>query len=83
MTEIIDAICEEVVIIVTEDEHREELAWGLSEDEVLPVGVHTFHRGGFLQRHGLDANHVNRLTAPRLETLASSISWQRKTICPK
>lgn len=64
----------EIIIAITEDEYLAERARGFEEDEVLPAGIHTFRRGGFLKRHGFDANQVNRPTARRMETLASSIS---------
>jgi hypothetical protein len=64
----------EIIVTITEDEYHAECARGFEEDEVLPAGIHTFRRGGFLHRHGLDANQVNRPTARRMETLAPSIS---------
>lgn len=36
---------------ITEEEYLEDLAAGLSEDEVLKPGRHKYIRGGFLKRH--------------------------------
>jgi uncharacterized protein (DUF4415 family) len=44
----------EVVIDVTEEEYQADLAKGLREDEVLKPGRHTFKRGNFPARHGLN-----------------------------
>ncbi len=41
----------EIIIEVTQEEYDEQLATGLSEDEVLKPGRHIFRRGGFLERH--------------------------------
>ncbi len=42
---------DEGYIEITEEEYLEDLAAGLSEDEVLKPGRHKFIRGGFLKRH--------------------------------
>jgi len=42
---------QEIVVDVTEEEFRADLARGLTEDEVLHPGRHIFRRGGFLARH--------------------------------
>ncbi len=41
----------EIIVDVTEEEYRRDLATGLQEDEVLKPGRHKFKRGGFLARH--------------------------------
>lgn len=41
----------EIVIEVTQEEYDQQLATGLTEDEVLKPGRHIFRRGGFLERH--------------------------------
>jgi uncharacterized protein (DUF4415 family) len=43
----------EIIVEVTEEEYRRELAAGLHEDEVLKPGRHKFKRGGFIARHGI------------------------------
>ncbi len=42
---------DEGYVEITEEEYLEDLASGLSEDEVLKPGRHKFIRGGFLKRH--------------------------------
>jgi hypothetical protein len=42
---------ETVIIEVSEEDYRRDLAAGLDEDEILKPGRHTFKRGGFLARH--------------------------------
>ena len=42
---------DEGYITVTEEEYQEQLARGLSEEEVFKPGRHKFIRGGFLKRH--------------------------------
>ena len=44
---------EEIVVDVTEEEYKKDLARGLHEDEVMKPGRHRFRRGGFLSRHGI------------------------------
>ena len=41
----------EIIIEVTQEEYDEQLASGLTEDEVLKPGRHIFRRGGFRERH--------------------------------
>ncbi len=41
----------EIVVEVTPEQFAAQLAAGLSEDEVLKPGKHTFVRGGFRARH--------------------------------
>ena len=41
----------EIIVKVTADQHAEQLAEGLTDDEVLKPGKHTFRRGGFRERH--------------------------------
>jgi uncharacterized protein (DUF4415 family) len=52
----------EIIVDVTEEEYRRDLAKGLREDEVLKPGRHKFKRGGFLARHNIkpdqDASQV-------------------------
>ncbi len=44
---------------VTEEEYQEDLASGLSEEEVFKPGRHKYIRGGFLKRHpNLDPANV-------------------------
>lgn len=43
----------EIIIDVTEEEYKSDLARGLHEDEVMRAGRHKFRRGGFLSRHGI------------------------------
>ncbi len=43
---------EEIIVDVTEEEYKSDLAHGLHEDEVMRAGRHKFRRGGFLSRHG-------------------------------
>jgi uncharacterized protein (DUF4415 family) len=40
----------DVVVEVTKEQHKAQLALGLSEDEIVPSGKHTFRRGGFRER---------------------------------
>ena len=42
---------ETVIIEVSEENYRRDLAAGLDEDEVLKPGRYTLKRGGFLARH--------------------------------
>lgn len=42
---------ETVIIEVSEEDYRRDLAAGLDEDEILKPGRHKFKRGGFLARH--------------------------------
>jgi len=42
---------ETVIIEVSEENYRRDLAAGLDEDEVLKPGRHKLRRGGFLARH--------------------------------
>jgi hypothetical protein len=42
---------ETVIIEVSEEDYRRDLAAGLDEEEILKPGRHTFKRGGFLARH--------------------------------
>jgi hypothetical protein len=42
---------DEGYVEITEEEYLEDLASGLSEDEVLKPGRHKYIRGGFLKRH--------------------------------
>ena len=44
---------EEIIVDVTEEEYKKDLARGLHEDEVMKPGCHRFRRGGFLSRHGI------------------------------
>lgn len=46
---------EKVTIEISEEEYESEFAQGLGEDEVLAPGRHTFQRGGFLARHGIES----------------------------
>ena len=41
----------DVTIEVTEEDYRRQLAAGVPEDEMLPVGRHIARRGGFRERH--------------------------------
>ena len=41
----------EIIVEVTREEYDEQLASGLTEDEILKPGRHIFRRGGFLERH--------------------------------
>jgi len=41
----------DVTIEITEEDYRRQLAAGVSEDEMLPVGRHKARRGGFRERH--------------------------------
>ena len=43
-----------IILDVTVEEYQRDLASGLREDELLQPGRHTFKRGGFFARHGLD-----------------------------
>lgn len=40
----------DVVVEVTKEQYDTQLASGLSEDEILAPGKHTFRRGGFKER---------------------------------
>lgn len=40
----------DVVVEVSEEHHKTQLASGLSEEEIVPPGKHTFRRGGFRER---------------------------------
>lgn len=42
---------EEGYVTVTEEEYREQLSRGLTDEEVLKPGRHKFVRGGFRKRH--------------------------------
>jgi len=42
---------ETVIIEVSEENYRRDLAAGLDEDEILKPGRHKLRRGGFLARH--------------------------------
>jgi hypothetical protein len=42
---------EEGYVTVTEEEYREQLSRGLTDEEVLKPGRHKFIRGGFRKRH--------------------------------
>lgn len=44
----------EIVVDVSEEEYKEDLARGLYEDEIMKPGRHKFIRGGFLKRRGID-----------------------------
>jgi hypothetical protein len=48
----------EIIIDVTEEEYQAHLAKGLQEDEMLKPGRHTFRRGNFLARHGLNSENI-------------------------
>ena len=50
----------EIIIEISDDESRLERSDGLDADEVLLAGVHTFRRGGFLSRHGIDPEQMPR-----------------------
>jgi len=41
----------DVVIEITEEDYQKQLAAGVPEDELLPVGFHKARRGGFRERH--------------------------------
>lgn len=41
----------DVVIEITEDDYQRQIAAGVPEDELLPVGFHKARRGGFRERH--------------------------------
>ncbi len=41
-----------IVVDVSADDYKADLAKGLQEDETLQPGRYIFRRGGFLQRHG-------------------------------
>jgi hypothetical protein len=41
----------DVVIEITEEDYQKQLAAGVPEDELLPVGFHKARRGGFQERH--------------------------------
>ncbi len=41
----------EFTVEISKEEHDQQLAEGLREDEILSVGKHTFKRGGFQARH--------------------------------
>ena len=41
----------DVVIDVTKDDYRQEIATGVSEEYALKPGRHVFRRGGFKARH--------------------------------
>jgi len=41
-----------IVVDVTTDDYKADLAKGLQADEIMQPGQHTFRRGGFLRRHG-------------------------------
>ncbi|MDM8550884.1 hypothetical protein QUF72_12425 [Desulfobacterales bacterium HSG2] len=47
---------EEIIVDVTEEEYKSDLARGLHEDEVMKAGRHKFRRGGFLTRHGITSD---------------------------
>jgi hypothetical protein len=40
-----------IIVEVTQEQYDEQIASGLSEDEVLKPGRHIFRRGGFRERH--------------------------------
>lgn len=49
----------DVIIEITGDDYREQLAAGVPEDELLPAGLHKARRGGFRERHpDLDSGSV-------------------------
>ena len=41
----------DVTIEITQEDYERQLAAGVPEDEVLPVGLHKARRGGFRERH--------------------------------
>jgi len=41
----------DVIIEITEDDYQRQMAAGVPEDELLPVGFHKARRGGFRERH--------------------------------
>lgn len=49
---------DKITVVVTEEEFNADLAAGLDEDEVLPPGRHSFQRGSFLKRQGIDSGQV-------------------------
>ncbi len=40
----------DLVVEITQEQRDAQLASGLSEDEIVPPGKHTFRRGGFKER---------------------------------
>ena len=56
----------EITVEVTQEEYDEQIASGLTDDEVLKPGRHIFRRGGFLERHpnfsseNVEINVINR-----------------------
>lgn len=40
----------DIVVEVTKEQYEAQLASGLTEDEIVPPGKHTFRRGGFRER---------------------------------
>jgi len=79
---------EEIIVDVTEEEYKSDLAHGLHEDEVMKAGRHKFIRGGFLTRHGITSDpakirisvdiDINRLNDFKHQT--SSIKHQTSSI---
>lgn len=47
-------LTDEIIIEVPQEEYEADLATGLNDDEVIGPGRHTFRRGGFLARHGIE-----------------------------
>ncbi|HEX9962328.1 MAG TPA: hypothetical protein VGB00_15445 [Pyrinomonadaceae bacterium] len=41
----------DVIIEITAEDYQKQLAAGVPEDELLPVGFHKARRGGFRERH--------------------------------
>lgn len=44
-------LAQTVIVDVSDEEYKAELAKGLQPDETMQPGRHVFRRGGFLQRH--------------------------------
>ncbi len=49
--DIVEENGKDVTIKITEEDYRKQLAAGIPEDELLPVGLHKARRGGFRERH--------------------------------
>ena len=64
----------DVIIEITEDDYQKQIAAGVPEDELLPVGFHKARRGGFRERHpGLSPENVEvKITKSNQDRLNSA-----------
>lgn len=77
---IIEENGKDVIIEITEDDYQKQLAAGVPEDELLPVGFHKARRGGFRERHpNINLENVEvKITKSEPDTTISNIDDNEK-----